>query len=220
MISAAETGTRRILLVEDHACFRESLAYVLRGEPGFEVTAQAASLAEAREEIRDADIALVDLGLPDAKGMEVVRELRRANRRCRLVVLSASVDPFELLHAVEAGAAGVLHKSTSITEVAGAIRRLLRGEDPTPDETRRMLRLASSAAERQTRRDAERLTPRERTVLGALGEGLENEEIARRLGMTLRTERAHMVQILAKLGAHSRLEALVRAVRCGVLVIH
>jgi len=218
MISA-ETETRRILLVEDHTCFREALAYVLDGEPGFTVAAEAGSLAEAREGIRNADVALVDLGLPDAKGMEVIRELRRANRRCRLVVLSASVDPFELLHAVEAGAAGVLHKSTSIMEIAGAIGRLLRGEDPTPEETRRMLRLAGSAAERETRRDAERLTPRERTVLGALGQGLENEEIARRLGMTLRTERAHMVHILAKLGAHSRLEALVRAVRCGALVI-
>lgn len=217
--SAVGTGTHRILLVEDHACFREALAYVLGDDPGFAVTAQAGSLAEAREQIRHADIALVDLGLPDGEGVHVVKELRRANRRCRLMILSASVDPFELLRAVEAGAAGVLHKSTRITEIAGAIGRLVRGEDPMPEETRRMLRLAGSARERQTRRDAERLTPRERTVLGALGQGLDNDEIARRLGMTLRTERAHMVHILAKLGAHSRLEALVRAVRCGVLEI-
>lgn len=219
MISAVETGTSRVLLVEDHASFREALAYVLGGEPGFTVTAQAGSLAEARVAIRDADIALVDLGLPGSTGVEVIRQLRRANRRCRLLVLSSSVDSFELLHAVEAGAVGVLHKSSRPTEIADAIGRLVRGEDPMSEEARTMLRRASSNEERETRRDAERLTPRERKVLGALGQGLENDEIARRLDMTLRTERAHMVHILAKLGAHSRLEALVRAVRCGAVEI-
>lgn len=219
MLSAVETETTRVLLVEDHASFREALAYVLGGHPGFTVTAQAGSLAEARVAIRDADVALVDLGLPDGAGVEVIRALRRANRRCRLMVLSASVDDFELLHAVEAGAVGVLHKSSRLTEIAGAIGRLVRGEDPMPEETRTKLRLAGSTKERETRRDAERLTPRERKVLGALGQGLDNDEIARRLGMTLRTERAHMVHILAKLGAHSRLEALVRAARCGAVEI-
>jgi DNA-binding NarL/FixJ family response regulator len=219
MISAVETETTRVLLVEDHASFREALAYVLGDEPGFTVTAQAGSLEEARVAIRDADVALVDLGLPDGAGVEVIRELRRANRRCRLMVLSASMDDFELLHAVEAGAVGVLHKSSRLTEIAGAIGRLVRGEDPMPEETRTKLRLVGSTEERETRRDAERLTPRERKVLGALGQGLDNDEIARRLGMTLRTERAHMVHILAKLGAHSRLEALVRAARCGAVEI-
>lgn len=219
MISAVETETTRVLLVEDHASFREALAYVLGEEPGFTVTAQAGSLEEARVAIREADVALVDLGLPDGAGVEVIRELRRANRRCRLMVLSASVDDFELLHAVEAGAVGVLHKSSRLTEIAGAIGRLVRGEDPMPEETRTKLRLVGSTEERETRRDAERLTPRERKVLGALGQGLDNDEIARRLGMTLRTERAHMVHILAKLGAHSRLEALVRAARCGAVEI-
>jgi DNA-binding NarL/FixJ family response regulator len=219
MISAVEKETIRVLLVEDHASFREALAYVLCEEPGFTVTAQAGSLEDARVAIRDADVALVDLGLPDGAGVEVIRELRRANRRCRLMVLSASVDDFELLHAVEAGAVGVLHKSSGLTEIAGAIGRLVRGEDPMPEETRTKLRLVGSTKERETRRDAERLTPRERMVLGALGQGLDNDEIARRLGMTLRTERAHMVHILAKLGAHSRLEALVRAARCGAVEI-
>jgi len=219
MIPAVEAETSRVLLVEDHTSFRETLAYVLGGEPGFKVTAQAGSLAEARVAIREADIALVDLGLPDGTGVEVIRALRRANRRCRLMVLSASLDSLELLHAVEAGAVGVLHKSSRITEIAGALGRLACGEDPMPEDTRTMLRRASSTRERQTRRDAERLTPRERKVLGALGQGLENEEIARKLGMTLRTERAHMVHILAKLGAHSRLEALVRAARCGAVEI-
>jgi DNA-binding NarL/FixJ family response regulator len=219
MISAVEKETTRVLLVEDHASFREALAYVLGGEPGFTVTAQAGSLEDARVAIRDADVALVDLGLPDGAGAEVIRELRRANRRCRLMVLSASLDEFELLHAVEAGAVGVLHKSSGVTEIAGAIGRLVRGEDPMPEETRTKLRLVGSTKERETRRDAERLTPRERKVLGALGQGLDNDEIARRLGMTLRTERAHMVHILAKLGAHSRLEALVRAARCGAVEI-
>lgn len=219
MISAVERETTRVLLVEDHASFREALAYVLGEEAGFAVTAQAGSLEEARVAIRDADVALVDLGLPDGSGVEVIRGLRRANRRCRLMVLSASVDDFELLHAVEAGAVGVLHKASRLTEIAGAIGRLVRGEDPMPEETRTKLRLVGSTEERETRRDAERLTPRERKVLGALGQGLDNDEIARRLGMTLRTERAHMVHILAKLGAHSRLEALVRAARCGAVEI-
>ena len=220
MIPAGETKTSRILLVEDHVSFREALAHMLDGEPGLGVTAQAGSLAEAREVLRgDVDVALVDLGLPDGDGSDLIPELRRVNRRCRSMILSASIDPFNLLRAVEAGAAGALHKSSSLADIVGAIRSLLRGEDPFPEETRRLLRLASLGGERETRRDAERLTPRERKVLGALGQGLENEEIARKLGMTLRTERAHMMHILNKFGAHSRLEALVRAVRCGALEI-
>jgi len=126
MISAAETGTRRVLLVEDHACFREALAYVLGGEPGFEVVGRAGSLAEARDVLLlltpgGFDVALLDLRLPDGDGTQLIGELKEGDPRASVVVLS--VVP-EHAGAMEAGADGVLAKEATLPEIVGKIRGL------------------------------------------------------------------------------------------------
>lgn len=104
---------RRILLVEDHASFRQAMAYLFDREPGFRVVAQAGSVAEAREATKETahgvDIAVVDLELPDGSGVDVVRGLQEVGGIAAMV-LSASVDRSEMALAVEAGAAGVVDK--------------------------------------------------------------------------------------------------------------
>lgn len=213
---------QRILLVEDHASFRQTLAFIFDQEPEFEVVAQVGSLSEARREAMhlEADLGVIDLSLPDGEGVELIRELRGANREFIALILTASLDKSEHARAVEAGAAGVLHKSADVDEILDATRRLSAGETLlSPQELVEFLRIAgqSREQEREARMSLDQITPREREVLQTLAEGLSNKEIAARLHMSVDTERTHMMNILNKLGVHSRLQALLFAARHGLV---
>jgi len=215
---------QRILLVEDHASFRQTLAFIFDQEPEFEVTAQAGTLAEARREMDgiEADLGVIDLTLPDGEGTELIEELREANPDFAALVLTASLDRAEHARAVEAGAAGVLHKSADVDAILDATRRLGEGETLlSEDELIELLRLAGQNREEEVeaRASIEQITPRESQVLQALAEGLSNKEIAAKLHMSVDTERTHMMNILNKLGVHSRLQALVFAARHGLVEI-
>ena len=213
---------QRLLLVEDHASFRQTLALVFDQEPDFEVVAQAGTVAEARLVMadRETDLAVVDLSLPDGEGVELIEDLRETNPHFAALVLTASLDRAEHARAVEAGAAGVLHKSADVDEILDSTRRLAAGETLlSPEELVELLRLAgqSREEEREARVSIEQLTRREREVLLALSEGLSNKQIAERLHMSVDTERTHMMNILNKLGVHSRLQALLFAARHGLV---
>ena len=215
---------QRILLVEDHASFRQTLAFVFDQEPGFEVVAQAGTLAEARGEMDglQADLGVIDLSLPDGEGTELIGELREANPLFAALVLTASLDRTEHARAVEAGAAGVLHKSADVDAILDATRRLGEGETLlSEEELLALLRLAGQSREEEVeaRASIEQITPREKEVLQKLAKGLSNKEIAAKLHMSLDTERTHMMNILNKLGVHSRLQALVFAARHGLVEI-
>jgi DNA-binding NarL/FixJ family response regulator len=195
---------------------------MLDREPNFSVIGQAGSLVEAREILEGADVAIIDLGLPDGYGAELIKELREANPQAQALVLSASLERSEIARAVECGAAGVLHKSVGTDEIAEAVRRLKAGEMLLSiEEVVELLRLAGSRREEEheARRAIARLTPREKEVLQALAEGLDSKEIAERLHISIETERNHMQSILAKLGVHSRLQALVFALRYSVVSV-
>jgi DNA-binding NarL/FixJ family response regulator len=172
------------------------------------------------EEVEEVDVAVLDLGLPDGYGADLIREIRQANPRSQALVLSASLDRSEIARAVEAGAAGVLHKTAHLDEVVEAVERLRRGETLVPlGEVLELLRFAGSERrqEYEARRAIESLTPREVEVLRALAEGLDSEAISQKLHISIRTERNHIQSILKKLGVHSRLQALVFAMRHGVV---
>jgi DNA-binding NarL/FixJ family response regulator len=218
-------GPIRVLLVEDHASFRQALAFMLERDPGFEVAEQVGSLAEARqlngEALENVDVAIIDLALPDGDGLELIEDFSSQPRMTTLV-LSASLEPGRFARAVEAGASGVLHKSTPIKDIVEAVQLLRAGEALlSPAEVVEMLRLVGRERQEElaARQAVERLTPREKEVLEALAEGLESKEIAEKLNVTVETERTHMVNILHKLGVHSRLQALVFAARYGVVRI-
>ena len=215
----------RIFLVEDHASFRQALAFMFEREGEFVVTGQAGSLAEAHAFLRRSpkgfDVAVVDLALPDGDGFGLIEELS-SRPEIMTLVLSASLEPTRFARAVEAGASGVLHKSAPIGEIVDAVRRLRSGEALlSPAEVVEMLRMVSRRRqeEYEARRAIEKLTPREKQVLTALGEGLDSKDIAEKLHITVETERTHMVNILGKLDVHSRLQALVFAARHGLVEI-
>lgn len=212
----------RILLVEDHISFRQALAFMFEREPEFTVVGQVGTVAEARRSLGGVDVVVVDLGLPDGDGTALIEDLSGAEPRITTLVLSASLDPGRFARAVEAGASGVLHKSATIKDIVDAVRRLRAGEALlSPDEVMAMLRATWRERHREIgiHQSIERLTRRELEVLRALAEGMDSQEISERLGISVETERTHMVNIFGKLGLRSRLQALVFAVRHDIVEI-
>jgi len=216
----------RILLIEDHASFRQALAFMFEREEEFAVVGQAGTLAEAREFLNGSadatDVAVCDLALPDGDGFDLIEELAAKGSRITTLVLSASLEPARFARAVEAGASGVLHKAVAIGDIVDAVRRLNAGEALlSPSKIIEMLRMVSRKRqeELEAQKSIDRLTRREREVLQALAEGLDSRDIAEKLHITVETERTHMVNILNKLDVHSRLQALVFAARNGVVEI-
>jgi DNA-binding NarL/FixJ family response regulator len=216
----------RLLLVEDHASFRQALAFMFEREPDFEVVGQVGSLSEVGKLpgglLKDVEVAVVDLTLPDGDGLDLIEDLSVNEPQIATLVLSASLESARFARAIEAGAACVLHKATPVMDIVEAVRRLKAGEAlHSPGEIIEMLRLVSREREekREVLQAIERLTSRESEILQALSEGLESREIAEKLNITVETERTHMVNILHKLGVHSRLQALVFAVRHGLVEI-
>ena len=219
-------GEIRIAVVDDHDTFRDPLAFMLEREPDLTVVARPRSLSEARELIEDGgptvDVAIVDLNLPDGSGTEFIRDLRSCQPRATALVLSATADQEHLASAIEAGAAGVMHKSAPMGDLVEAVHRLAAGEQLLSQEEvigalRFLVRVRES--NREARLTIDRLTPREREVLQALAEGWSDKEIARRLHVGVGTVHSHVTNILSKLEVSSRLQALVFAVRYGVVTI-
>lgn len=213
----------RVLLIDDHAAFREPLSFMFDREPEFEMVGQAGSLAEARNLLElGVDVAIIDLDLPDGDGAQLIGELHQANPQAMALVLTASAEQGRHARAVEAGAAGVLHKSMYIRDIIGAVRRLEAGEALlSANEVGEMLRLADQqrAHDEEVRQAVGSLTPRELEVMQALAEGLSDTEMADRLYVSVGTVRNHVASVLVKLGVHSRLQALVFAARQGIVKI-
>ncbi|HEY0602640.1 MAG TPA: response regulator transcription factor [Herpetosiphonaceae bacterium] len=210
----------RVLLVDDHTAFRQALGFVIDREQDIRVVKQAGSVVEASLLGGQVDVAVVDIDLPDGSGIELINELRKAQPGTKILVLTGSASRKDVALAVEAGAAGVLHKSVEVEQIIDAVRRLHAGEFLIdPREVIEMLRVVRQVREQE--RDAQaalaRITPRERDVLQALAEGLTDKQIAQRLGISVETVRTHIVNLLGKLGVDSRLKALVFAARYGAV---
>jgi DNA-binding NarL/FixJ family response regulator len=211
-----------VLLVDDHAAIREAIALAFAQDDEFVVTGQAGSLAEARGMLDGVDVAILDLELPDGDGSDLIDELRERDPNVQTLVLSAHADRANVARAVQKGAAAVLGKTTQLHEVVSAVRRMRAGETLMhPDEVVELLRYAGRRRERELdeQRLIETLTPRELEVLQLLASGFDSAAIARRLYISQRTERNHVANILAKLGVHSQLQAVVFALRHGVVQV-
>lgn len=212
----------RVLLVDDHASFRQSLALLLALEPDLAVVGQAGSLAAARPQLAGVDVAILDLDLPDGIGLALIDALVATSPGATVLILTGSTSRLDAARAVEVGASGLLHKSAGVDEIVAAVRHLGGGGTLfSPAETIALFRLAGRHREfgRMAERLGGSLTAREREVLRALAGGLSDKELARELHIAEKTVRAHMVNILGKLGVESRLQALVVAVQHGLVRI-
>lgn len=209
----------RVMLVEDHASFRQALTLVLNQERDFSVVAQAGSLSEARSIGEGVDFAVVDLALPDGSGIDLIEDLRRVNRDLTILVLSATLDDESLARVVDAGAAGVVDKLAGLDEIIHEARRLRAGAAmPRQREVSEVLRTIAWYGKRHRELHTETdLTAQEIEVLKALAEGLDSEGVAKKLGITVEVERDLVSSFLHKLGARSSLQALAIAARRGLV---
>jgi len=206
----------RVLVVDDHEVLASSLAQVLDTEPDLLSVGVAGSLKSAAALIRTTapDVLLLDHRLPDGDGVAAIGRLRELRPSMAIVVLTASPAEHLMVAAVEAGVSGFLSKTRSLAEVTSAVRAAAVGEAViSPEMLARLLpRLGGTG-----RVGATALTEREREILGFIAEGLTNAAIAERLVVSVNTVRNHVANLLAKLGARSKLEALSIAIREGLL---
>jgi len=209
----------RIVLIDDHQVFAETLCRALMTEPGLEVVALAATRAEAIEAVRRErpDVVVTDHRLgggPGEDGVQVATDVLEEFPGTAVVMLTASEDDRVLVAAIEAGCTGFVTKTQPLGDVIAAIRSASAGEAVVnPTMLARVLpRLAR-------RRDVpvDHLTRREREVLEIMAGGASNQMIADRLFISRDTVRNHVSSILQKLGAHSKLEAVAHALQRGIV---
>ncbi|MDG2521370.1 response regulator transcription factor [Caulobacter segnis] len=206
------------LVVEDQSTTREWLVGALDQAFDIEIVA-VDDLRGARESLqwRTPDVALVDIGLPDGSGVDLVRELTREHPAATPIVTTIFDDDAHLFDAIAAGAQGYLLKDQDTSAFVQALRRIERGEPPlSPSIARRMLE-HFRAAPPLSSEDLEPLTPRETEVLALLGRGLRVGEAARVLGISEHTVAGYVKTVYRKLNIASRAEAALEAARRGLV---
>jgi DNA-binding NarL/FixJ family response regulator len=211
-----QTSVIRVLIVDDHEVLASSLAKTLDTEPDLLSVGVAGSLEKAFALIRTTapDVLLLDHRLPDGDGVAAIGRLRELRPSMAIIVLTANAAEHLMVAAIEAGVSGFLSKTRSLGEVTSAVRAAAVGEAViSPEMLARLLpRLGGTG-----RVGAAALTDREREILGLIAQGLTNAAIAEQLVVSINTVRNHVANLLAKLGARSKLEALSIAIREGLL---
>ena len=222
---ATQADPIRVLVVDDHALFRRGLEMVLAQEPDIDVVGEASDGSEAVDKAGDLlpDIVLMDVRMPRRSGIEACRAIKDVAPSARIIMLTISDEEADLYEAVKAGATGYLLKEISIDEVADAIRAVAGGQSLiSPSMASKLLTEFAAMAKRGAERPpvpAPRLTERELEVLRLVARGMANRDIARELFISENTVKNHVRNILEKLQLHSRMEAVVYAVREKLLEI-
>jgi DNA-binding NarL/FixJ family response regulator len=215
----------RVLIVDDHALFRRGLEMVLEQEPDIEVVGEASDGAEALTKAVDTtpDIVLLDVRMPKRGGIDACTAIKDAVPSTKIIMLTISDEEADLYDAIKAGAMGYLLKEISIEEVASAIRAVHGGQSLiSPSMASKLLTEFASMIKRGDERQqvpAPRLTDREMEVLRLVAKGMNNRDIAKELFISENTVKNHIRNILEKLQLHSRMEAVVYAVREKLLEI-
>jgi DNA-binding NarL/FixJ family response regulator len=195
----------RLLIVDDHAIVRQGLEQLFATLPDVHVVGTAADGERAVVQARDLDpdVVLMDIRMPKLDGVAATRRILSNDPEIRVVILTSYEDDEQVAQARQAGAVGYLLKHSDPPEVVAAVRAAYEGTDVPPVPTR----ARGAAADRGL------LTPREREVLGLVGEGLANREIARRLGITERTVKHHLTNVFQTIGVTDRVHAALWARR-------
>lgn len=215
--------TIRVLLVDDHTLFRQSLAYLLQQSPDIELIGEAANGVEAVAKARELvpDLILMDIRMPEKTGLEATRSIRAELPGVNILILTVSDDEADLFEAIKAGARGYLLKNVDSAKLLESVRLVAAGgvvvSSPMAEK---LLEEFSAASERQVvteRAPRTTLTEREREILGHLARGGSNREIGLALGISENTVRAHLRNILEKLHLHNRIQAAAYAIREGLV---
>jgi len=211
----------RTLIVDDHALFRRGLEMVLAAESDIELVGEASDGAEAVQKVGEVlpDIVLMDIRMPRSSGIEACRAMKDVVPSAKIVILTNSDEEEDLFEAIRAGASGYLLKDIPLDEVAGTVRAVHGGQSLiNPSMAGKLLTEFASLARRDTDDRAEevpapKLTEREMQVLKLIARGMNNRDIAKELFISENTVKNHVRNILEKLQIHSRMEAVMVAVR-------
>jgi DNA-binding NarL/FixJ family response regulator len=215
----------RVLIVDDHALFRRGLQMVLEGEPDIDVVGEASDGHEAveRAEATTPDVVLMDVRMPKRSGIEATRTIKDTLPSTKILMLTISDEEADLYEAIKAGASGYLLKEISIEEVASAVRQVQAGQSLiSPSMASKLLNEFAAMVKRRDERTqvpGPRLTERELEVLKLVAKGMNNRDIGSELFISENTVKNHVRNILEKLHLHSRMEAVVYAVREKLLDI-
>ena len=215
----------RVMICDDHALFRRGLVMVLEAEDDIEVVGEAEdgedAVAKAAELVPD--VVLMDVRMPVVDGIEATRRITESVPHARILMLTVSDEEDDLYEAIKAGATGYLLKEVSIEEVAPAARAVMAGQSLiSPSMASKLITEFSSLAKRAEERTSvpsPRVTDRELEVLRLVAQGKSNREIATELYISENTVKNHVRNILDKLHLHTRVEAVMYAVREKLLDI-
>lgn len=205
-------------MVDDHRLLAQAIGETLAFAPGIEVVGvedRARAGIRAVGELRP-DVVLMDFYMPDLDGASATRQILAISPDTKVVMVTGSLEETVLVEAVAAGCVGYVYKGRDLRELVETVRAAHRGEMlVSPDVLGRVLRRVRARPVSQ----GVRPTKRELEVLRLLARGASNEAIARRLGLSVLTVRKHVQNIIRKLGAHSKLEAVAVAVRSGLIEV-
>lgn len=205
----------RVLIVDDHEMVAQGLSEVLGAEDEIDVVGRAGTVRDAERMAAQLspDVVVMDYRLPDGDGLMATAAIREQDPDTAVVMVTASDHDTVVAAAIEAGCAGFVTKDRAAQDVVAAVHAAARGEAGFPAAVLGRL-LGRSGG---TSRSAGALTPRELEVLQLLSEGLSTREIAERFVLSISTVRNHIQNILSKLDAHSKLEAVSVAMRQGIV---
>ncbi|MHB0923424.1 MAG: response regulator [Bellilinea sp.] len=203
----------RVMLVDDHALFREGLRMIVSSQPDMEVVGEANDGLEAAIKAEDLkpDLILMDIQMPVCDGIEATRRIKKDQPSVIIVILTVRDDEEKLFDAIKSGAQGYLLKQMNSQELIAMLRQAINGEAAIPPRlAARMLeefRRLSSLLPVETAGEIYELSRREQEVLGLVAEGCSDKEIATRLTISLHTVKTHLRNILSKLQVSGRREA-------------
>ena len=200
----------KVAIIDDHVVVRAGLRYVLESDAEMHFVGElgggkgaAAFVAEVRP-----DVTLLDVRMPDQNGIVTLKELRDADPKARVVMLTTSDVEEDVYRAIEEGALGYVMKDAPVEEILAAIRSAMAGDVYMTEDVRRIY---------ETRKGAKGLSPREGEVLTGAAKGLGNKEIGQLLGISENSVKMHLKRVFFKLGASDRTEAVNLAVKRGFL---
>jgi len=214
-----------IIIVEDEPEFRRRFAQIIENEPSMRLAGVAANKREAQAliEKENFDVMLIDLGLPDGNGIELIRSVSAKKPDCDIMVVTVFGDEQHVVSSIEAGATGYILKDSTPADVISCIRLLRAGGSPvSPVVARSVLRairnrMGASPAARNVDPQNNPLSARETEILQLLAKGMSFNEIGEILGISPHTVTAHIKKIYRKLAVHSRGEAVYEATQMGLL---
>jgi DNA-binding NarL/FixJ family response regulator len=212
--------TVRVVLADDQPLVRVGLRVLIADTPDIEVAGEAGTGAQAVQVARDTrpDVVLMDIRMPGMDGIEATRLITAGDEPVRVLILTTFDDDDYVYGALRAGASGFLVKDMALEDILTAIRVVAAGDALiAPGVTRRLItRLTSRPGLVPRQRPVDGITGREREVLGLIGRGMSNAEIAAHLYISTATVKAHVARLLTKLGARDRVHLVIAAYDCGL----